>query len=439
MRRFASAARAVAALSLFSLPCLALAADLEFVASYDTGLGGNGAEIIDVRAADGLAALTNIDGSVDILDLFDPSSPLLLRRIAIDGDLFGTPNSVAVHPRFDFVVVVGGGAGRVGTASVWSAVTGELLAAGPVGIQPDSVGISPDGLYAVVANEAEAVSEGNDGGPGSISIINLSLVDRRGGSPLVVTTLPLPSQNGTPGFSTDRTDDIGRLPIDNSPGTLEPESVAFSPDSRYAFVTLQENSGIVRVELQTGALTFFGTGRTSHLADTSTSGGYNPVTTIDLYREPDGIGVTPDGRYLVTADEGDTRNATGGSGIRGGRTVTVYDAASGAVLGDTANQLDDAAAGIGRYPDSRSNRGGSEPEVLDVTRRAGRTLVAVGLERANALALVDVTVPASPAVVAIEPTDVGPEGIAFFERFGELYVACANEASGTVTILRVLP
>ena len=73
----------------------------------------------------------------------------------------------------------------------------------------------------------------------------------------MVVQVQLPSQNGVAGFSTGRTDDIARLSVDNSPATLEPASVAFSKDSRYAYVTLQENSGVVRLEICSGELTFF--------------------------------------------------------------------------------------------------------------------------------------------------------------------------------------
>ncbi|WP_411728246.1 hypothetical protein [Methyloglobulus sp.] len=126
--------------------------------------------------------------------------------------------------------------------------------------------------------------------------------------------------------------------MDNHPGTLEPESVAFSKNSRFAYITLQENSGVVRLDLHTSELTFFGLGQTSHDADLIVDGFYNPFETLEAYREPDGISLDQTGRFFVTADEGD----------------------------------------------SRSNRGGSEPEVLDLTHYRGMTLVAVGLERANA-------------------------------------------------------
>ena len=406
-------------------------------ATYDTGLGANGAEIISVRHTDDVAVLTNIAGSVDVLDLSNPFQPRLLYRLPID-TVAGTPNSVAIHPHHDYFLVVTGTAGVTGAVAAYRLSDGALLASAAVGIQPDSIAIAPNGQHAVIANEAEGVGVGQNGGPGSISIVDLTGFNGVRPAELPVETLALPSQAGTPGFSTGRTDDLARLPVDNTPNTLEPESVAFSRDSRFAYVTLQENSGVVRVDVLTGQLTFLGLGETTHAADLTVGGGYQPFEILTAFREPDGIAVDRTGRFFVTADEGDTRNAAGSSGPRGGRTVSVFDTDSGALLGDTGSQIDDAAAAAGVYPDDRSNRGGSEPEVLDLTDYRGRTLVAVGLERANAVALIDVTEPTAPAVLDIASVGVGPEGVKFFRVGSRLFVAIANEVSGTVSLLEVV-
>lgn len=406
------------------------------VAVYDTGLAANGAEIISVRH-DGVGAVTNIAGSVDVLDLSDPTNPQLRLRVPINTGT-GAPNSVAVHPHHDYFLVVTGQAGSVGTVAAYRLSDGVLLDSAPTGIQPDSVAISPNGRYAVVANEAESPGIGLNGGEGSLTLVDLAGIKGSGLGQLRVTQIALPSFAGVPGFSTGHTDDIGRIAIDNSPATLEPESVAFSANSRFAYVTLQENSGVVRLDLHDGTIAAVGLGITTHAADLSTSGGYNPVSTLSDFREPDGIAVDKTGRFFVTADEGDTRNAAGASGPRGGRTVSVFDAESGAFLGDTGSQLDDAAAAAGVYPDSRSNRGGSEPEVLDLTHHRGRTLVAVGLERANSVALIDVTDPTSPTVFALAPVGLNPEGVKFLKRGDRLFVVSANEASGTVSVLEVV-
>ena len=407
------------------------------VGTYDTGLGEFGSEIISVRHHGDLAVLTNVAGSVDVLDLSNPAQPQRLRRVLID-TTNGTPNSAAIHPHRDYFLVVIGRSGATGTVAAFRLSDGALLAAAAVGMQPDSIAIAPNGRYAVVANEAESTGINLNGGVGSVSIVDLSGFRARKPGPLAVTTIALPSAAGVRGFSTGRADDIGRVPIDNTPPTLEPEGIAFSDDSRFAYITLQENNGVARLDAECGAITYFGLGPISHSADLTVDGSYSPVEMLSAFREPDGIAVDDRGRFFVTADEGDTRTAAGVSGPRGGRTISVFDTDSGVLLGDTGSQLDDAAAEIGAYPDSRSNRGGTEPEVLDLTHYRGLTLVAVGLERGNAVALVDVSDPTAPVVIDVAPAGVGPEGIQFFRRGSRLFVAAANEVSGTVSLFEVV-
>ncbi|MCS6774606.1 MAG: ExeM/NucH family extracellular endonuclease, partial [Thermoflexales bacterium] len=416
---------------------------LSAIATYNTGLGGNGAEIIDVRNEFG--ALTNSGHtSFDRLDLSDILSPTLISRIGPSATLNGL-NSLAIHPTKDLVLLVAGvpvsASNPVnGKVLAFRLSTGAFITEALVGIHPDAIAISPNGNYAVVANEAEAPGQNDNGGPGSISVIDLSGFDPNSPTPLNVVTLTLPSQASTPGFSQGRFDDIGRLPIDNSPSTLEPESVAFSADSQFAFVSLQENNGVVRVEMNPPyTLTFFGLYSTTHLADLTNGSGYNPVETLTAWREPDGVAVLDIGgqRYFITADEGDTRPTASSAGVRGGRTVSLFRADTGAFVADTAGGLDDLAARWGRYPDTRSNRGGSEPEVVHAVLFSGKAIAAVGLERADAVALLDITQPQTPTLFGLIPTGAAPEGVKLVARNQALYVLAANEVSGTVTIARV--
>ncbi len=407
---------------------------------YDTGLGANGAEIIDLR--DNIAGLTNAgDGSVDLLDVTNLLQPTLIRRIPG----FSQLNSLALHPTQDYFLAVAGSSKPAaapvsGKVRAYRLADGALLAEADTGIQPDSVDISPDGMWAVIANEAEGFAVGDNGGPGSLTIVDLSGFDPDAPTPLHVTQVALPSQNGAPGFTVNRTDDLARLPIDNAPGTLEPESVIFSPDSQYAYISLQENTGVVRIKLADNSLTFFGLGQTTHPVDRVNGDGYNPNSLLTLFREPDGVAYFEMNgmRYLATADEGDTRDdippGSMNGRVRGGRTVSIFDADTGALVGDTGNQFDALSARFGVYPDTRSDRGGSEPEVLDAKVFAGRVLIAVGLERSNAIALVDATDPAAPQVFQLIASGVGPEGVKFFEQNGQLFVLSANEVAGTVTI-----
>lgn len=425
--------------------------------TYDTGLGGSGAEIVDVRMPQGFAVVTNTGGStpgnssIDVIKVSDVGAPALVRRVVLE-DTTRIVNSVSLHPAADLFLVAQGGASpkdapQRGTVSAYRLTNGRFLCSVEVGIQPDSVKISPDGSTAIVANEAEGFARNDDGGPGSLTRISLAgfRPQKPDCSLLTTVEIALPSAAGVPGFSGPpnlRRDDLARLPIDNSPGTLEPESIAFSPDGRYAWVTLQENSGFARVDLATNAVAYVGAGSVNHLADVSTSGGYEPTTPYTQFREPDGIALTPDGRWFVTADEGDTRNAAGSGAPRGGRTVSVFDAATGAFVGDTGAQLDAIANANGVYPDNRSDRGGSEPEVVDVTAFAGKVWAVVSLERAGGIALIDLSVPSAPQVVAFGftgSTTANPEGVKFFARPNALYVASANEGNGTVSLFEVVP
>lgn len=438
------------------------APSISSIATFDTGLGANGAEIISTQGD--RAAISNIGDpangistSIDVLDVSDPTAPTQVRRIT-DVGLTGI-TSVAVHPTKDLLVAVAGEStptSKAGRMLVFRLSDGVKLAESVIaadatyttGRQPDSVEISPDGRWALVAIEAQQVDATDFGGAGALVVLDLSSFDPATSTTISPVTVELSDLTGTPGMSTGRgydTDISPRTLVVNTPDGLEPEGIGFAADSTKAWVTLQENNGVVALDLTQPipavlpASAAFGVGQTTHLADLTTTGGYVPTESLTAFREPDGIKAVDiaGSRYLVTADEGDTRNALLASGPRGGRTVTVYDAATGAVVADTGSQLDDIAARNGIYPDGRSNRGGSEAEMLDVATFDGRAIVAVGLERANALAFIDITTPASPVVLDVIATGSAPEGVKLVAADGTLYAYSANEASGTVTVTTV--
>jgi hypothetical protein len=421
---------------------------LSVLATYDTGLGANGAEIISV--AGNRAVLSNApDGSIDILDVTNLLDINRIQRVQIP-ELAGL-TSVAIHPTKDLFVAVAGASqpSRYGTLLVFRLSTGALLAqtplavdaASPNGRQPDAVEFSPDGRFAVVAIEAEQVSTSEDGGNGAIAVADFSGFDPDTSTSISASTVELPNIAGVAGVSSGRTHgDASGAAITNAPGTIEPEGVAFAADSSTVYVTLQENNAVARLSLG-GALPatlpvseIFGLGQTTHAADLTSNSTYAPTQTLTAFREPDGLRSVDIGgtRYVVTADEGDTR-----PNPRGGRTISIFNAATGALVADTGSQLDDLAARYGVYPDSRSPNGGSEPEMLDVIAFGGRVIAAVGLERANALAFVDITTPTAPRAFALVRSGSAPEGIKLVERGGQLFVLSANEGNGTVTTATV--
>ncbi|MPY68168.1 hypothetical protein F8S09_16050 [Deinococcus sp. SDU3-2] len=101
---------------------------------------------------------------------------------------------------------------------------------------------------------------------------------------------------------------------------LEPESIAVSPDGRHAWVTLQENNALVRLDLRTLKVTgLVPLGFKDHSAadaglDPSDKDGVNirPVPVRGLY-QPDAVAAFDVGgqTYLITANEGDARDYDG--------------------------------------------------------------------------------------------------------------------------------
>ena len=342
-----------------------------------------------------------------------------------------------------------------GEARLLDADNGAVLVRYPTGVGPDGVKFSPDGRRLAVPSEAEGYRRVEGGGyvsaPGSVTLIDLGEGPERGRAVQVA----LPVGHGLTVESDQRLlerkvdDREVEIPFDSGdPAHLEPESAAFSPDGATVYVSLQENNGVAVIDAASASLTgVYALGAVEHAADLEDDGRVDFSDTLVAFREPDQLAVTPDGRYLVTADEGDTdpkasKSDWGPAG--GGRTVSVLDVATGAVLGDTGNQLDEAAAAAGVYPDGRSDNKGSEPEGLAVFATEDRVWAVVGLERAEAVSLIDLSNPRAPRVRVLqslrragESGKLAPEDLAYIYRDGAHYVATANEKSGTVSIVTI--
>ena len=437
---------------------------LTLAATYETG-HERGAEIVAVHAATARLVVVNSEhGEIDVVDLSDPEAPRRIARHTVPRKPAEHLTSAAIHPSGTYVVaVVQNEAPDVsGRLVLLRMADGQRLGAHAIGVGPDDVAIAPDGRTAVVANEAEGyawdpATATYTSAEGTIAVVDLS----RGPACTTVKLLSLPDLTGHPGVTqakdrrflernVDR-DGNGKIegdekdvmiPLDATPPHLEPEYVTYAPDSRQAYVTLQENNAVAVVDPIAGRLVrVLGLGITDHPADRKDDGTIDFSDRLLAFREPDGISVTPDGRYLVTADEGDTDPRASktpvGLAAGGGRTLSVFDARTGALVGDTGGQLDAAAAAAGVYPDHRSAGRGSEPEVPVAFSVDGTTFVALSLEWANAVALVSLETPAKPRVLGAYPLGEGgisPEGVAVYQADGNTWVISANEMSGDVTI-----
>ena len=175
----------------------------------------------------------------------------------------------------------------------------------------------------------------------------------------------------------------------------------------------------------------------------------------------DGLDVTNRGagRLQVCAFTGDET----GDGLIdrvhafGTRSVSIWDAATLERVGDTGSAFEELIAerwpelfnanregARVHSPDSRSDNRGPEPEGVVVGKFGGRVLAFVSLERPGAIAIVDVSEPASPRVVDIEMSArdgfTAPEGMAIVRGWGpdarDLLVV-GFEQSGSVVVYEI--
>lgn len=281
----------------------------------------------------------------------------------------------------------------------------EVVAEHDLGGQPDAIDISADGTYAAIAIENERDEDLGDGGlpqlpPGHLSIVDLE---------------------GEPAEWKVRNVDLAGV-AEVAPEDPEPEYVAINGRNEVA-VTMQENNHIAVVDLATGIVrNHFSAGSTTVKGvDTVKNGRIDPSGTVHAPREPDAVAWLDDDT-LGTADEGDWQG--------GSRTWTAFDAATGDVVFSSGNQLEDLAIRHGQYPEGRAGKKGVEPEGIAVATYGGRRFAFVGLERANLVAVYDVTDAHAPKLVHGVPTGVGPEGLLPVPQRNLLVVASEEDSAG---------
>ena len=234
---------------------------LERVGRYATGEALGGAEIVAFDAERNQLFVVNSGaGQVEVLDLSDPSSPtqtavLNASDLVADANALisavGGTNSVDVRGGTVAAAVEADPATDDGVVALYDAASLDLIEAVGVGPLPDKVTISPNGEYVVVANEGEPGDETDPAG--SVSVVDI------GGTPASpsVSTATFAAFDG----QEDALRDEGAHLVAPGDGevtasaVIEPEFVSISPDSTTAFVTLQENNAVARVDLADAAVT----------------------------------------------------------------------------------------------------------------------------------------------------------------------------------------
>lgn len=454
------------------------------IANFDLG-GVASAEIAAYDPISKRVFVVNNESTakVDVLDLTAYPTVTRLDPINVSA-LGGVANSVAVSGGKLAIALEATNKQANGSVLVFNTSTLAMIQQVTVGALPDMVTFSPDGTYIMTANEGEPNATYTTDPVGSVSIINTT-------DGYSVRTLSFESFTASlPQLASGGFRVYG--PNASLAQDIEPEYVTISPDSKKAWVTLQENNGIAEVDLVAGVIVrIYPLGTKDYNLpqyaidpsdrDSKISLAPWPVKSFYL---PDAIAhfTAAGGGYLITANEGDareytafdeqvrvgsltldpakfpnaaslkqnaslgrlrvTRTAGNTNGVYetlygfGGRGFSIYSAATGERVYDSDKSLEERVIAANLYDDDRSEDKGVEAEGVTVGLINGKPIAFVGMERADAVAVYDVSDPKSPQFLQLFKTGDAPEGVLFVSAKdspnGRSLLIVSSEEDGTV-------
>ena len=261
-------------------------------------------------------------GAIDVLDLSDPENPVLEQTLTTNAIRMGSVvNSIAVANGILAVAIEDATKTNPGLAAFYNTETLTLISSIAVGAQPDMIVFTPDATKVLTANEGEPSDDYRIDPEGSVSIIDISTP----ATPTVATA-------SFSGFNAATLRAAGvRIygPTNTAGGSImngasaaqdiEPEYITISQDNTTAFVTLQENNAIAKINIATATVTdIFPLGEKDHgLAGNEFDASDEEDGAINIRTWPGVRGLyLPDAMasysvggvtYLVTANEGDAR------------------------------------------------------------------------------------------------------------------------------------
>lgn len=230
-----------------------------------------------------------------------------------------------------------------------------------------------------------------------------------------------------------RIDDVVR-------GLPQPDGIAaWTTDSGTFLITA--NEGDLREK-------FVGPGVESlRYADAVNAGRVDPMTCMKLdsiYQMK--IGEDADhktalGRLMISLLDGDTD----GDGdideptMFGTRSLSVWDADTGELLGDTGSGLEKAALAAGCWNESRCDMKGPEPEEVIVKMIGTAVYAFAAIERTGNVVVYDVTDPRNLRFITqiSTPGAVAPESLELFKKGDDRYLVVAYEGSGLINVYRI--
>lgn len=218
---------------------------IKFTPKKTISLGGEGAS--EISAYDPTTKMLYVTSSekkqVEIFDISDLNSP---KSVGILSSGNASPNSVSAYKGKLAIAFENEDKQQNGNILVYDGKTSNLLNSYTVGALPDMVTFSPNGRYILVANEGEPNDDYTIDPKGTISIIDLNENSN--------TLLDFNIFNSQEAELESRGLRVFG-PNANLASDVEPEYVTVSDDSKTAWVSLQENNGIAKVDLISKTIT----------------------------------------------------------------------------------------------------------------------------------------------------------------------------------------
>lgn len=288
------------------------------IGTYESGIFDESAAEISAfdRRSNRLFVTNANDNTLDVLDISDPNNPSL--SFTIDLSPYGAaPNSVAVKKPGIVAVAVENEDTQAPGSVVFFDNEGSFLNELTVGALPDMLTFSPNGNWLLVANEGEPNDDYTIDPEGSISVIPTFGGKRwiRRLSNRYVRTADFTAYN------LSNIDPEIRIfgPGATVAQDLEPEYITIPRWSRFAYVSLQENNAIAKVDIYRAKVTdIFALGTQDHNVVPLDASNRDDAINIqnwpvEGFYQPDAISSYRSYGYtfLVTANEGDARDYDG--------------------------------------------------------------------------------------------------------------------------------
>jgi len=444
---------------------------LNHIASFNNGTAGtNSAEIVaHDPVSQRLFIVNSIGRKLDIVNFSNPAAASIIKSISVTP--YGNINSLAVKNGIVAVALENLDPQLPGKV-LFLNTNGDSLNTVTVGAMPDMITFNHAGTKVFTANEGEPNAAYTNDPEGSVSIIDIS----SGVANVTNTNVSTASFNAfNSQLAALKNAGIRIFGLNATVAQdIEPEYITISDDDATAWITCQENNAIAVLNIATATITeLIPLGTKNHALLGNALDASDQGTDIQIANwpvkglyMPDAIASYKVGgqTYLVTANEGDSREYTGfseidrlssvgykldstafpfadvikanigrlnitkasgdtdGDGdfdeihVYGSRSFSIWNANTGVLVWDSKDEIEQI---IAKHPTwkslfnasnanntlkNRSDDKGPEPEGVTIAQIAGKTFAFIALERIGGCLVYDITDPTNPVYVEYKNT-----------------------------------